>query len=106
MQEELLEEFKKEFAKNEKKYFEKNFLTKPFYEALYENSRRAIIKLLQAQMSFIFLNDSIIFLMKHEEFFNTLGHKDKKRLKEMTKDIECIISDLDKILLPILKELS
>lgn len=100
------EEFKKEFIKNEKEYFAKNFSERPFHEAIYNSSRKAIIMLLQAQISFFFLKDSLNVLKKEKDFFETLKNEDKEILNNMIEFIEYIISQIEEILQPILKALS
>lgn len=99
------EEFKKEFIQNEKEYFERNFATKSFHEAIYSSSRKAIIKLLQAQIAFIFLKDSFILLKNENDFYKKLKKEDKETLNIMIKSADYIISKIEEILQPMLKGL-
>lgn len=62
--------------------------------------------LLQAQISFIFLKDSLNALKKEKDFFETLKKEDKEILNNMTECIEYINSQIEEILQPMIKALS
>ena len=100
------EEYLKIFRENEQEYFERNFASKTFYEAIYDSSREAVIKLLQANISFIFLKDSLNILIKDEEFYKTLKKEDKKMLNDMVESAEYIISRIEEIIMPIIEALN
>lgn len=103
MSKEEFEEFKKELLDKKKEYFENNFMNKPFYEAIYESSRKAILHLVRAYVSFIFLKDSLFLFKKDRKFFKKLEKEDKKTLNIIIKSTEYMIIKIEEILFPLIK---
>lgn len=94
--------WKKEFNKQVKIYFKEQFLGKNIYDALYKTIKKALLKLLSAQLNFEIIYNCLC-IIQSDKYWKTLSPECQENIKISISCIEEICNKLNDIIVPILK---
>ena len=98
--------FIKELTKANDKYFKKHFSDKDIDTSLYNAFVDCLKMLLQTNLKFVFLENSIITVKNNKAFWRKTDKKTKESINIILKEIEMINDDITNLLVPISEYLS